>query len=379
VVELSGRDEQRSERTEDAPSKKSTAGEYKKERIKGLIGESGGGMSRRTAKKLIKQEVKARKEETRAILEQQRRAKSERAAGQTESGGESPPEDRSAPKQVDWSPPEGREPHRSQMEDRREPRKPWSEDTREARDSSRSNDTFERADRIKDSREPRKAWRIDTKDVREYGRSNGTFERNNVFNGGREFRNTRLEDKMEVKDYDRANGRTVHSRFDGSRTEDRSSRYKEREDTESEDRRTRYGDRPIRENSNGVYRPESFEFKGQRDIGGPISIPYTTAASEFLYGHSVVVAALKAQRRKLYNLYLHPRSQRESGGSSALQELAKAAGVNVIEVGDDWLRVMDKMSTGRPHNVSDEARIHVLEEQSQLPSFQYMENTMFQA
>lgn len=87
----------------------------------------------------------------------------------------------------------------------------------------------------------------------------------------------------------------------------------------------------------------------------PVSIPYTTAESEFLYGHSVVVAALKAKRRKFYKLYIHPRSHRPSSDYNIindLERLAKTARVHVQPVGDTWLAVMDKMSNKRPHNVS---------------------------
>lgn len=85
----------------------------------------------------------------------------------------------------------------------------------------------------------------------------------------------------------------------------------------------------------------------------PISIPYTTAASEFLYGYNPVRAALKAGRRQLYKIYIHPRvAGREDGGHvRSLTTLAQDAKVEVKDVDDSWLRVMDKMSDHRPHNV----------------------------
>lgn len=87
----------------------------------------------------------------------------------------------------------------------------------------------------------------------------------------------------------------------------------------------------------------------------PISIPYTTAASEFLYGTSVVEAALRSTRetrRKLYKLYIYIGEGREDGNKdAAFGHLAKKMGLPVVRVqGVDWLRVMDKMSGGRPHN-----------------------------
>lgn len=77
-------------------------------------------------------------------------------------------------------------------------------------------------------------------------------------------------------------------------------------------------------------------------------LPYSTAASEFIYGYSSVLAALKANRRKLYKLYIHSR------GASRDGLLAKIRALKMFpiteEVGDEYLRAMDKASSGRPHN-----------------------------
>lgn len=81
-----------------------------------------------------------------------------------------------------------------------------------------------------------------------------------------------------------------------------------------------------------------------------VSIPYTTAASEFLYGLNVVYAALKSRRRSLYTLYLHKRAKDNASKGFQLLDLATSAGVKVRRVGDDFLPVMDKMTGGRPHN-----------------------------
>ena len=86
----------------------------------------------------------------------------------------------------------------------------------------------------------------------------------------------------------------------------------------------------------------------------PLSIPYTTPASEFLYGTSVVEAALSSRReprRKLYKLYIYDGENRENSDQDAiLERLARRSGIEVVQAGKDWLRVMDKMSGGRPHN-----------------------------
>lgn len=85
----------------------------------------------------------------------------------------------------------------------------------------------------------------------------------------------------------------------------------------------------------------------------PQGIPYTTPASEFLYGTSVIIAALKSSRRKFYKLYIYSGENREAGTrDAAVGKLGLAAGVEVINVEGEWLRLMDKMSNGRPHNVS---------------------------
>ncbi|KAF1977412.1 alpha/beta knot [Bimuria novae-zelandiae CBS 107.79] len=79
------------------------------------------------------------------------------------------------------------------------------------------------------------------------------------------------------------------------------------------------------------------------------SLPYTTAASEFIYGYSSVLAALKANRRKLYKLYIHTRGSFHAG-NDALIKRARSLGIQIEEVGDETLQSLDKASSGRPHN-----------------------------
>lgn len=88
-----------------------------------------------------------------------------------------------------------------------------------------------------------------------------------------------------------------------------------------------------------------------RDTSVPLSMPYTTPASEFLYGTSVITAALLSSRRKLYKLYIYGGDNREvHEQDKRIRELALKLGVVVERVKGDWLRLMDKMSAGRPHN-----------------------------
>lgn len=84
----------------------------------------------------------------------------------------------------------------------------------------------------------------------------------------------------------------------------------------------------------------------------PLTVPYTTPASEFLYGTSVVSAALRFSQRTLYKLYCS--SSLDQAGSSqekGIMQLARSKGIETSRVGEEWSRILDKMSKGRPHNV----------------------------
>ncbi|KAG6000197.1 hypothetical protein E4U21_005740 [Claviceps maximensis] len=83
----------------------------------------------------------------------------------------------------------------------------------------------------------------------------------------------------------------------------------------------------------------------------PMIIPYTTAASQFLYGKSVVKAALEQGRRQVYKLYVYGgENRRDSKDNEAMITLARSRGVPVTIVPNEDQRLMDKMSMGRPHN-----------------------------
>ncbi|KAF1845478.1 uncharacterized protein K460DRAFT_366356 [Cucurbitaria berberidis CBS 394.84] len=83
-------------------------------------------------------------------------------------------------------------------------------------------------------------------------------------------------------------------------------------------------------------------------VQGPESLPYTTAASEFIYGFSSVLAAIKANRRKFYSLYIHSRGASRDGLMARIR--AHKLFSITEEVGDEYMRAMDKASSGRPHN-----------------------------
>jgi 21S rRNA (GM2251-2'-O)-methyltransferase len=57
---------------------------------------------------------------------------------------------------------------------------------------------------------------------------------------------------------------------------------------------------------------------------------------------------MKAGRRKFYNLYVHSRGANRDGLLARIRALKLFPITN--EVGDEYLRAMDKASSGRPHN-----------------------------
>lgn len=101
--------------------------------------------------------------------------------------------------------------------------------------------------------------------------------------------------------------------------------------------------------------------RGSDEIAEPTlaGVKYTSATSEFIYGNSTVRAALKVGRRKMHNLYLHPRATSSSSSPPSaaarsenrlLLRSAEKLGINVINVDDRWLKIMDSMTKERPHN-----------------------------
>lgn len=110
--------------------------------------------------------------------------------------------------------------------------------------------------------------------------------------------------------------------------------------------RTRSSDRP----SDDADDPKAWK---PRRSDGPVSVPYTTAASQFLYGTSAVEAALKSGRRKMYKLYIYRgkgRSARALEKDTTLAELARDQGIRVEYLEEASLPMLNKMSESRPHN-----------------------------
>jgi predicted rRNA methylase len=95
--------------------------------------------------------------------------------------------------------------------------------------------------------------------------------------------------------------------------------------------------------------------KWDRAPKAPMSIPYTQADSQFLYGTFAITAALNAQRRQLRKLYIFTSSDAETEKSADAYAVEKAARrIKDLEIkkvsGPNWQRLLDKMSESRPHN-----------------------------
>ncbi|KAJ4381906.1 hypothetical protein N0V86_003275 [Didymella sp. IMI 355093] len=137
------------------------------------------------------------------------------------------------------------------------------------------------------------------------------------------------------RSFDREDRRSPRNDRDSRTSQhDRSSRF-DRMDRTPRDSHSDRPDRPIPSRAD------------PRDRA-PDSLPYTTAASEFIYGYSSVLAAIRAQRRQFYKLYVNSRGLNRD----VLLARAKASNLRQItrEVGDQYDRAFDKASSGRPHN-----------------------------
>ncbi|KAI1344826.1 RNA methyltransferase [Xylariaceae sp. FL0016] len=127
---------------------------------------------------------------------------------------------------------------------------------------------------------------------------------------------------------------------------DRPSRYRFDNVTAQAGELAHQGERQIEYNDTRDSPPRS-SFRDD----GPIRIHHTTAASQFLYGRSVVEAALKDSKRQLYRLYIYGGEDRRNVSQDvALEKLASRRGISVTKVERSGQRMMDKMSAGRPHN-----------------------------
>jgi hypothetical protein len=88
----------------------------------------------------------------------------------------------------------------------------------------------------------------------------------------------------------------------------------------------------------------------------PSRIRLTSATSELIFGRNSVMSVLRSKRRKIFKLYVHERLFPDTKGGEELYwelgRLASDAGVDVIEVGDEWLPLFERTCQGKAHNVS---------------------------
>lgn len=81
-------------------------------------------------------------------------------------------------------------------------------------------------------------------------------------------------------------------------------------------------------------------------------LPRTHDDTEFLYGTSVVQAALLAKNREFYKLYIYAGENREDVTKSrdlGMKRMADSRGVEVVMESD--IGLLDSMANSRPHNV----------------------------
>lgn len=98
-------------------------------------------------------------------------------------------------------------------------------------------------------------------------------------------------------------------------------------------------------------RDQEYSARGPKKEMMNMTVKYTTAASQFLYGRSVVKSALEQGRRKLYKLYIYGgENRKDSKDNTIMTRLAEKHGVPITIIPNGEQRIMDKMSMGRPHN-----------------------------
>ena len=163
----------------------------------------------------------------------------------------------------------------------------------------------------------------------------------------------RRKDDTRSRDYARPRDDTRPRDYARSRDDARPRDYarpQERTFTRSRDEKFA---KPREYSSRGVEgrQERSFETRGPKKEMMNMTVKYTTAASQFLYGRSVVKAALEQGRRKLYNLYIYGGDNRKDlKDNTVMTRLAEKNGVPITIVPNGEQRIMDKMSMGRPHN-----------------------------
>lgn len=181
----------------------------------------------------------------------------------------------------------------------------------------------------------RKKSRFDNEGVRAYGDATGFFSKGS--------RSRRPGDRP-VTTFDDRSARPAREPVKSYGSDPRPPRNEERASTRSFDRSSyppRDGNRESAERN-----PRSFKNESSQRDNVPVAIPYSSAASQWLYGVNTVIAALRGKRRKIYQAIV--KKGERSSEMDQIMGLARTAGIN-ISTHDDT-RLLDKLSDGRPHN-----------------------------
>jgi 21S rRNA (GM2251-2'-O)-methyltransferase len=178
----------------------------------------------------------------------------------------------------------------------------------------------------------------------------------------REFRDNDNGNPRNERRFERSDGRPEKSQQQFDRSErrperperpfDHSDRLQQSFDRSDRSAPRQDGARSDRWNDQADDDGDAFSARrGKKKEMMAMNVKYTTAASQFLYGRSVVKAALEQNRRQLYNLYIYGgENRRDSKDNTIMTRLAEKHKVPITIVPNDEQRIMDKMSMGRPHN-----------------------------
>ncbi|KAF5659512.1 rrna methyltransferase mitochondrial [Fusarium heterosporum] len=207
----------------------------------------------------------------------------------------------------------------------------FQEARREFREPNNDPPRFERRVERTDRRSEQSGQqfdRLERRPERQFDRSDRSDRRSD--------RSGRPQQRFDRSDHHFDGSDRPHQRFD------RSDRSAPRQD---DSRSNRWNDQ---EDEDG----DAFSARrGKKKEMMAMTVKYTTAASQFLYGRSVVKAALEQNRRQLYNLYIYGgENRRDSKDNTIMTRLAEKHKVPITIVPNDEQRIMDKMSMGRPHN-----------------------------
>ncbi|KAI5927435.1 hypothetical protein F4810DRAFT_650966 [Camillea tinctor] len=172
------------------------------------------------------------------------------------------------------------------------------------------------------------------------------------------YQGQRRFDEKSDQGQERFNKRSDQDRFvrrsDRGQFSDRPGRERFSEKSKQDGYANREERRPQRDTSERSHRERGGMegvYKGTRRDDSYIRVQRTTAVSQFLYGRSVVEAALRGSPRQLYKLYIYDGEDRNNvTQDAALEKLAQRKQIPVTKVERGDLRLMDKMSEGRPHN-----------------------------